>query len=127
MIKLLFIFSVMVLGIVFLIIPDAPPYDFFLLSDKKVTPEWYVYYLVESLIIIIFALYMRLESNEYKIYTTLFLALQIIELIDFILTYNMVWFYYKKLPITFNVIKVLVFGSLLAYECIRNFFTVRIA
>jgi hypothetical protein len=127
MIKLLFIFSVMVLGVVFLIVPDAPPYDFFLLVDKKVTPEWYVYYLIESLIIIIFALYMRLESSEHKLYTTLFLALQIIELIDFILTYNMVWFYYKELPITFNVIKVLVFGSLLAYECIRNFFTVRIA
>jgi hypothetical protein len=46
MIKLLFIFSVMVLGVVFLIVPDAPPYDFFLLVDKKVTPEWYVYYVL---------------------------------------------------------------------------------
>lgn len=119
MIKLAFIFCVIILGVVFLIVPDAPPYNFFPYSDMKVTPEWYIYYLLESVIIIIFAIHLRLESDEYKLYTTTFLILQIIELVDFVLTYNMTWFFIKEAPITFNVIKVFIFGSLLAYEILR--------
>jgi hypothetical protein len=123
MIRLLFMFSVMLLGIVFLVVPDAPPQDFFPFADMKVTPEWYVYYLIESLIIIIFAGYLVVESKDFKTVAVVFLILQTIELIDFVLTYNMAWFEYRGYPITYNVIKVLVFILVLIYEYAWDYFT----
>lgn len=106
----------MLLGIVFLIVPDYPPKDFFPFSDMKVTPEWYVYYLLESLIIVIFAGYLVSESTEHKTITIVFLILQIGELIDFVLTYNMTWFTAYGYPATYNVVKFFVFILVITYE-----------
>lgn len=119
--RLFFLFSVMFLGVVFMIVPDSPAQDFFPFADMKVTPEWYTYYVVEHVIIIIFSLHFYIEATDDKKIILLFLILQIIDLVDFMLTYNMTWFLYHGHPITFNIIKVLVFGLALSYEFIKRF------
>ena len=44
-----------------------------------------------------------------KQYVLLFIILESIDLIDFWVTNNDLWFLYREVPITFNVIKVAIF------------------
>ena len=120
--KIAFIFSVMILGVVFLIVPNGEPYDFFPYAQMKVTGEWYVYYILQHLIFIFFALFLVMETDDYPKSTFVFFLLQIGELIDFLLTYNTTWFEVRGWPVTFNVLKVFVFLLAVSYEFLCNFF-----
>lgn len=117
--RLFLLYSTLLLSCAFLAVPESQPYDFFPFSDSKVTAEWYVFYLCEHLILIVFAFFIFMESDQYKFALGLFLLIQVMDTADFMLTYSDPWFYLNDTPITFNIVKVLIFTCVLAYESIR--------
>lgn len=128
------LFGIILLGLVFEVVeayestwfPPKGINNFFIAFNYPMHLSSMVYYFIETLTYIALAslIWFRPEVNHFL---KSFILLEFLDMVDFAVTGNTTWFRYQELPITFNVIKVLVFGSLLAYECIRNFFTVRIA
>lgn len=114
--RLALLFSTLIISVIYLLVPDTEPIDFFPFSDMKTTLEWYVFYLCEHLILIVFALFIYMESDKYKIALFVFLLIQIADTIDFCLTYGFVWFHLDKYPVGFNLIKIVIFMIAIAYE-----------
>lgn len=90
----------------------------FLFSDMKLTPELWMYYFFEHLTVCILAVVILLSSEKYRTVLWLFVAIECIDLIDYCLTYGEPWFDSK---ITWNVVKVYLFGVPLLYETWKSF------
>lgn len=118
--RLYLLFSTLVISVVHLMVPDTDPIDFFPYSEMKTTLEWYVFYFCEHVILIVFALFIYMESDRYKTALCVFLLIQIADLIDFCLTYGFVWFRIGDYPIGFNLIKVVIFMGAIGYELNRH-------
>lgn len=117
--RLLLLLSTLLLSVVFMLSPETKPYDFFPLADTEVTLEFYIYYLCEHLILVVFAFFIYMESDKYKFSLLVFLLIQVADIVDFCLTYGSAWFEMLGHPITFNVIKILVFILAIEYEFLR--------
>ena len=61
--------------------------------------------------------------KPYQHYAMAFAVLESIDLVDFWLNGNTLWFEYKGYPITFNVIKFLVFILVIIYDYALDFLT----
>lgn len=79
-----------------------------------------VYYVIETITYIFMGviIWFRPAVNHF---IKAFVVVEFLDLVDFLFTGNTMWFRFHAAPITFNVIKVFIFGSVLAYEFIRNF------
>lgn len=103
--------------------------DLFLLIDAKMSPSSYVYYNNETLERILLALFIRYLMSmidflkPYRHYAMAFAVLEGIDLIDFWLNGNTLWFEYQGYPITFNVIKFLVFILVIIYDYALDYLT----
>lgn len=93
--------------------------DLFYLRDVKWNPSSYVYFTGESLAYIAMGLMIR-KLTTYKHIALAFVVVESIDLIDFYITKNDLWFTFYGWPITYNVIKVFVFTLFFCYELIRN-------
>lgn len=109
MIRLFLLLCTLALSCVFLIVKPSVPMALFPFSDMKLSIQNYVYYACEHLILIVFALFIFMESDRFKFPLAAFLIIQIVDLLDFILTYSEPWFEVNGWPITFNVLKVAIF------------------
>jgi hypothetical protein len=129
----LFFFGVVFLGIGF---EFAQLYDerwgridLFLNSDRSIYPSSYVYYSVGHLTDILLAsLVMYLMTKipsiaQFKHYALLFVVLEAVDLLDFWLTNNDLWFEFTGYPVTFNVLKVLVFILVIIYDYALDYLT----
>lgn len=109
--KLILLSVTILLGLVFMALPDnTTPKDFFLFYDINLTFQTYVYFLFEHFIIIILSYIIAVESRQYKNEVRIFFWLQVLDLVDYVLTYNTPWFHVFNFPISMNVIMVTVFG-----------------
>lgn len=105
--------------------------DLFWCINAKMNPSSYVYYNNETLERIILALFIRylMSLNEvlkpFRHFATAFAILETIDLIDFWITGNTLWFLFHGWPVTFNIIKLAIFVILLTYEFISNRFFLR--
>lgn len=124
----LFFFAIILLGLIFEICVGTLDkqfgrVDLFLMSNRIIYPSSYVYYSGETLIYIAFALMIRHFSIN-KHYATAFIIVESIDFIDFWITNNSLWFEFQGWPITFNIIKVVVFVLFLltmaVYELSRD-------
>jgi hypothetical protein len=103
--------------------------DLFLHSDRAIYPSSYFYYSGETILYILLAvLIMRLMAkipaiSEFKHFALVFIVLEFGDLLDFWITDNDLWFEFRGWPITYNVIKVLVFILVLIYEYAWDYFT----
>lgn len=95
----------------------------FLLSDHKMYFRSYVYYTCEHIIYFLLALMVSVEIKQARMYATLFCVLELGDIADFWITANGDWFEYQGYPITYNVIKVLVFILVIIYEYAWDFLT----
>lgn len=93
--------------------------DLFYLRDVKWNPSSYVYFTGESIAYIAMGLMIR-KLTPYKHIALAFVVVESIDLIDFYVTKNDLWFEFRGYPITYNVIKVFIFTLLLGYDFIRN-------
>lgn len=96
--------------------------DLFLLSDAQWNPSSYVYFTAESLAYIALALQIR-KITPYKHITLAFVVVESIDLIDFYATKNGPWFEYHHWPVTYNLIKLVIFALFLIYEFSVNKFS----
>lgn len=103
----------LLIGPLFLLVPDyignSTLYDFFLLSDQLLTAQTWLYFMCEHLIIIIIS-YLLASSNtkHYKVFVVYF-WLQVVDFIDYLLTYNSVWFTIEHLPVSMNTVGLCIF------------------
>lgn len=95
-------------------------HDFFPLSNSKCTIVEYIYYLGEHLGLIVLALLWRSETRYKSLSTGLLLAF-LVDLVDYTLTYNAVWyslnfkvsdtdFLISKFTLSINNLKYLIIG-----------------
>lgn len=112
--KILFIVAILVLQVVFLFVlkqdvkeGEKPiTYNFFL-NNAECTPQEYVYYLCEHIawIYAFYLMYMEIKSISRQLWY--FFLISIFDSIDYLATYNSVWFRVLDIPISFNVIMVI--------------------
>ena len=81
-------------------------------SDMKLNADTYVYFLFEHVILIILA-WIIWDITKDKI-VSIYLVIQIIDLFDYILNYGEPWF--DTSIVTYNTIKVCIFGVAILYE-----------
>ena len=84
-------------------------------SDQKLTVETWFYFLFEHLIVVILALAILVDAQEYRFALKTFVVIEIIDTVDYILTYGTPWGVIK-----WNVIKVVLFTLTIAYERFRT-------
>lgn len=123
-----FFFVIILVGLAFEIVAGTLDnrhgrIDLFFLSDRVIYPSSYVYYTGEALTYIAIAVVIRHFSIN-KHYATAFIIVESIDLIDFWITDNSLWFEFSGWPITFNIIKVVIFVLFLltmaVYELSRD-------
>lgn len=81
-------------------------------SDMKLTSETYFFFLLEQLQFVFLAMVIVELEPQFPITARVFLALMIADCVNYILTYSSFHVY----SITFNHIKILLFGTSLLYE-----------
>ena len=111
---------VILLGAVFLVVPEsnnAPTFAMFPLKpDATIAIQFYVHFVFEYLGWIALSFIVASEARTFKLSCKTFFWLQVADFVDYLLTYNSVWFHLGLLPISMNLAKVLVFGVVVFYE-----------
>lgn len=116
--KLFILASVLIIGPLFLIVPDfmgGNPYDLFLFSDQQVTIQTHLYFFCEHVIIILLSYIIATEETRFKYPVRAFFWLQVADLVDYLLTYNSTWVNISGLPLSMNTLSIVIFG----YVCLR--------
>jgi hypothetical protein len=122
----LFFLGIILLGLAFEFVEhndkEWGTIDLFLLEEAKWNPSSYVYFAGESLAYIFLALIIR-KLTPFRHVALAYIVIESIDLIDFFVTKNGPWFDFYGWPITYNIIKVMVFVIFLTYEYARNLIT----
>lgn len=124
---LLFLF-IIVLGFCFELVEHLDKewgkIDLFVLKDEQWNPSSYVYFAGESIAYIALAL-MIYKLTPHKHIALAFVIIESVDLIDFFITKNGPWFEFQGWPITYNIIKLVIFTVFLTYEFTINKFSFR--
>jgi hypothetical protein len=86
--KLYLILLTLAFSTIFLLTPITEPIDFFPFSDQMLTFEMWLYFLFERLIVVILALVILLDSTEFKNTLTVFLWIEIMDTVFYLLFYD---------------------------------------
>jgi hypothetical protein len=86
--KLYLILLTLAFSTIFLLTPTTEPIDFFPFSDQMLTFEMWLYFLFERLIVVILALVILLDSTEFKNSLTVFLWIEIMDTVFYLLFYD---------------------------------------
>jgi hypothetical protein len=126
----LFFLGLLLLGLVYeiseLYLDQWGKVDLFLCHDREMYPSSYIYYSNENIGRIILALGVRKLMllvdflKPFSYFATAFVILESIDLVDFWLTRNSLWFEFRGYPITFNVLKIFIFTVLFGHEFIHR-------
>jgi len=115
--KLLLLYGILLIGLIFLIMPDwHTPHDFFLFSNMKLTGAMHIYFIGEKAGLIILAYILANESKLYQQATWIFFWLLVADLGDYLLSYSSIWFSIGNFPISMNILKAVVFGGVIIKE-----------
>lgn len=121
--KLLLLYTVFIAGLVYLVLPDfTEQLDFFPLYEMKLNPATHIYFICEKLTMIVLAYVIYNEATKYRGAIHIFFLLLCADLVDYLLCYGAVWGYVNGFPISFNVIKCLIFGLTILYVWTRGLF-----
>lgn len=118
--KLYLLYATLLIGMVFLLIPQNDITVGYPLSEMRVSLEYYIYELAERSSIIIFLFIIVKEEREYREALTIFFLLRCFDFADYLIGYNSPWFSIGSIPITFNIISVGVFGLVILNEIWKN-------
>jgi hypothetical protein len=86
----------------------------FLFSDVVLSKKQWVYSFMEHFIRFVLAIAILIGSRQYRTALWVFVVIEFVEIIDYILTYGEPWFDSKVF--TWNTIKVGCFGLTILYE-----------
>ena len=88
-------------------------------SDMTLSYKQYAYSLMEHLIRLVLALAILVEATQYRTALKVFVLIECVEVLDYVLTYGEPWFDSKVF--TWNTIKVGMFITAIAYERWKNY------
>lgn len=77
--------------------------------------DWF-YFVCEHLVMIILAYVILAESVKHRTALEIFLRIQVVDLIDYLITFNTGWFLLGNFIVTFNVVACLIFMLAIIYE-----------
>lgn len=92
---------------------------FFLLSEHKMWFSSVVYYVAEHFVDITFMVILFFEAPHLRFIVAFYAGLEFLDCVDFLISGNSAWFIFNGWPVTFNVIKILVFILAIEYEFLR--------
>lgn len=119
--KLLLLYLTLIVGLFFLIAPEPiHTYDFFPFSDMKLYPATYVYFICERLTLVILSGIIWNEATEYKPELKVFFYLMCADVVDFLATYNGIWFNLGSIPVSMNTVSATIFGLTILNVWIRT-------
>lgn len=127
--KLLLLLIALVFGMVFNVLPNwdgvtfMRPDPFYFYQFKKGTGiayQTYVYMICEYFVAMIFTWIIAAESKEHRKALQVFFWLVVVDLFDYLLTYNSIWFRLYGFPVSMNIIKVFIFFLVISREWIRT-------
>ena len=109
-------------GLVFLAIPDSYNHLVvsFPFSPMKLTFQTWVYFISEGLIKIILAYLLWAEAKKYKFVFFVFLWIQVFDLVDYLLSYNSIWFEVGQGPVSMNTVSIVIFAWAVLKEFINE-------
>ncbi len=109
--KLLLMLLVMLLGMAYMVFGDdfTAMIGFPFHKGETYLQSW-VYCIGEHLGLIILSLIILFEAKKYRFAFTVFLGYQVMDLLDFLLTDNSVWFSLGSLPISMNTLGITIFA-----------------
>ncbi len=112
MLKLILLFITLLLGLIFSILPNsyADPKVGFLFSDEKIYYSTWVYFAFEHFIFIILSYIIYAESLKYRLALFTFLVISVADFIDYVLTYNEIWYKIGPIPVSMNTLSVVIFA-----------------
>lgn len=93
---------------------NAPGEIGFPFSDMVIPAQTWIYFLFEHLILIILSLVIYDLTREYKMSALVFVLIQVIDTVDYCLTYGEPWF--DSRVFTWNTIKVGIMSISILYE-----------
>lgn len=85
----------------------------FLFSDMIVSTETWFYFLFEHLIVVLLSIVILDLEHEFKMSAGVFVWIQVIDTVDYCLTYGESWSDYMP---SFNIMKVTVFGIVMLID-----------
>lgn len=109
--RLIILFGSVALGMLFMFYQPVGEIGF-LFSDVKLHADTYIYYIMEHVIKILLVIVIWELEKQYRVAISVLLGLEVIDLIDFILTYNTPWLRY----VSINTVKTAFFGLAVVYE-----------
>lgn len=115
MTRLILILITLIFSILFLFFNPVAEMGF-PFSEQILTVETYFYFLFEHLTVLILAIVILSMATEYRYAFKIFVVIQIIDTVDYCLTYGGRWPFF---PISWNIIKVSVFSLIVGYEIIK--------
>lgn len=86
----------------------------FMFSDMVLTKKQYAFSLMEHVIRFLLSLVILIDATQYRMALKVFVLIEFIEILDFVLIYGEPWFNSKIF--TWNTIKVGMFGISILYE-----------
>lgn len=137
--KLILLMLTFILGCVFMILPDwdgvtymnPDPfyfYDFGYNENGERLGIWiqtYVFMIGEHVTMIILSFMIAKEATIYKMALWIFFGLVVVDLFDYLLTYNSVWYRlhlsHLVIPVSINTLKVTIFGLAILNEWRKKF------
>lgn len=110
------VYITLFMGLVFMATPRGERFDPFLLSDRVIHVEDWCYYLWEHVIKIVAFYIIWQESTEYRRFFQFIYYFQWVDLIDYLLLYNEIWFWIGVVPVSANVVGFVSAGIILLHE-----------
>lgn len=116
---LLLLLSTLVMSTVFLLTKNGDYKNFYpyfpFNRDVVLTRDTYFYFLFEHLILVVMALFIYFESHRYKDALKVFVMIQIVDTLDYVLTYSATW-EVLGFPLSWDILKVTIFALSIVNE-----------
>lgn len=115
--KLALLFITLIIGMVFLSISEGDTGMIgFWFVDYEVRFQDWTYFLGDHLIKIILAYLILSESVKHRLALKTFLLIQILDMVDYMATFNTKWFSVGGFDVSFNIVACVIFTSAIVYE-----------
>jgi hypothetical protein len=95
---------------------DDLPWARWCFSEVKLSRDTFWYFLFEETILLIIALYIYTEVKKHRAALAVFVFIQVIDILDYLISYQKTWMYIGPYPLSWNILKVVVFSLAIMNE-----------
>lgn len=114
------IFASLVLREMFLLFPEDPYlFDPFPLADIQINTQLYAYFAFFYIAMALIAWAFLILMPSYSFILTAWFFLQIVEVVDYFLTYNTAWFHVGNFGVSITIVKFTILAGLIIHRWTR--------